>query len=160
MKDIISFIVWVWNSTWIWKIATLLTSWWAIHQTSKASKRAYKKKTIVEISYAIMTTGTEAVQVSAVNDGNIDVNVTVLGITDKKSKKNAFIPNESDVFKESMLPKKLSTGDLARQALAIRPLLESIQGVMDLTQLYGFAELSTGEKIYSSKAFNLEEFLK
>ncbi|ALC09328.1 hypothetical protein Nizo3893_1689 [Lactiplantibacillus plantarum] len=59
-----------------------------------------------------------------------------------------------------MLPKKLSTGDLARQALAIRPLLESIQGVMDLTQLYGFAELSTGEKIYSSKTFNLEKFLK
>lgn len=141
MKDIISFIVWVWNSTWIWKIATLLTSWWAIHQTSKASKRAYKKKTIVEISYAIMTTGTEAVQVSAVNDGNIDVNVTVLGITDKKSKKNAFIPNESDVFKESMLPKKLSTGDLARQALAIRPPIRKHSGCNGLDSTIRFCRV-------------------
>ncbi|ALC09329.1 hypothetical protein JM48_2123 [Lactiplantibacillus plantarum] len=39
-----------------------------------------------------MSTGDEVVQVSAVNDGNIDVNVTVLGITDKKVKRMRLYP--------------------------------------------------------------------
>ncbi|KRL39904.1 hypothetical protein FD45_GL000080 [Liquorilactobacillus nagelii DSM 13675] len=123
-------------------------------------KKAYTKKAVVNINYVITTPmGQEAICVNVTNDGNVDMKINALGMTDKKSGKNAFIPTNADVLKESVLPKKLSTGDDVKQAIAIQPLLESIETVMDLSCIYGFADLSTGERIYSESPIDISSCL-
>ncbi|MGA3460563.1 hypothetical protein [Lactiplantibacillus plantarum] len=162
VNSIVKFVSFIWNSTWFWKCATLLTSWWAIYQTNKVTKKAYKKKISINTEYALTIGfgGVEVVNVEAVNDGNVNVTVLSLGITDEKREKKMYLTNELDVYKESSLPKKLETSDFVRQAFDAKLLLESIQDSLDLTKLYGFVELSTGDTIYSDKVFNLRKFSK